>query len=86
MPPDAFSDDGQLWGMPVFLWDVHKKDCYAWWIERLKKNMELFDLLRLDHFRAFADYWEVPAKEKTAKKGRWKQGPRTDFFNAVKKE
>jgi 4-alpha-glucanotransferase len=85
VPPDAFSDDGQLWGMPVFFWEVHKKNGYAWWIERLKKNMELFDVLRLDHFRAFADYWEVPAGEETAKKGEWKKGPRTDFFDAVKK-
>jgi len=84
VPPDAFSDDGQLWGMPVFLWDVLKQQGYEWWIERLKKNMELFDLLRLDHFRAFADYWEVPAKETTAKNGEWKQGPREDLFNAIK--
>ncbi|CAA9485755.1 MAG: GH77 [uncultured Segetibacter sp.] len=85
VPPDAFSDDGQLWGMPVFLWDVLKKHHYDWWIERFKKNMELFDLLRLDHFRAFADYWEVPAKEKTARNGKWKPGPGADFFKAVKK-
>ncbi|MEJ7681169.1 MAG: 4-alpha-glucanotransferase [Segetibacter sp.] len=56
-----------------------------WWIERLKKNMELFDILRLDHFRAFADYWEVAASEKTARNGEWKKGPREDFFQAVKK-
>lgn len=86
VPPDAFSDDGQLWGMPVFLWHVHKKYHFAWWIERLKKNMELFDILRLDHFRAFADYWEVPAKETTARNGKWSPGPRSDFFKAVKKE
>lgn len=85
VPPDAFSEDGQLWGMPVFLWNVLKKHHYDWWIERFKKNMELFDLLRLDHFRAFADYWEVPASEKTAKNGKWKPGPGADFFNAVKK-
>lgn len=85
VPPDAFSDDGQLWGMPVFLWNVHKKHHYHWWIERLKKNMELFDILRLDHFRAFADYWEVAASEKTARNGEWKRGPRADFFYAVKK-
>lgn len=83
VPPDAFSDDGQLWGMPVFLWDVHKKQHYQWWIDRLKKNMDYFDLLRLDHFRAFADYWEVPAGAESAKVGQWKQGPRTDFFTAV---
>ncbi|MCW3108530.1 MAG: 4-alpha-glucanotransferase [Segetibacter sp.] len=85
VPPDAFSEDGQLWGMPVFLWDVLKQHGYAWWIERFKKNMELFDILRLDHFRAFADYWEVPANSDTAKNGQWKPGPRSAFFNAVKK-
>lgn len=85
VPPDAFSDDGQLWGMPVFLWDVHKKHHYDWWIERLKKNLELFDVLRLDHFRAFADYWEVAASEETARKGEWKRGPRSGLFYAVKK-
>ena len=86
VPPDAFSNDGQLWGMPVFLWNVHKEQQYAWWIERFKKNIELFDLLRLDHFRAFADYWEVPASSDTAKYGQWKPGPGEDLFNAVKKE
>ena len=85
VPPDAFSSDGQLWGMPVFLWETHKKNHFAWWIERLKKNMELFDILRLDHFRAFADFWEIPASETTAKNGKWIQGPGADFFNAIKK-
>ena len=85
VPPDAFSEDGQLWGMPVFLWDKLKKTSYGWWIERFKKNMELFDLLRLDHFRAFADYWEVAAAEKTAKKGTWKPGPGGELFKAVEK-
>lgn len=85
VPPDAFTDDGQLWGMPVFLWDVHKKSHYDWWIGRLKKNMELFDIVRLDHFRAFADFWEVAASEKTARNGEWKQSPGADFFDAVKK-
>ncbi len=86
VPPDAFSANGQLWGMPVYQWNIHKKTGYRWWIERLRKNMEHFDLLRLDHFRAFADYWEVPAGEKTAIKGEWKQGPRSALFDAVKKE
>ncbi len=86
VPPDAFSNDGQLWGMPVFLWNVHKKQHFAWWIERLKKNMELLDILRLDHFRAFADYWEVSAEEATARNGKWSPGPGSEFFKAVKKE
>lgn len=83
VPPDAFSDDGQLWGMPVFNWEVHKQEGYSWWIDRLKKNMELFDWVRLDHFRAFADYWEVPAGEATARNGEWKPGPGAGFFKAI---
>jgi len=83
VPPDAFSADGQLWGMPVFNWEVLKEEGYTWWIERLKKNIELFDWVRLDHFRAFADYWEVPAGEQTARNGEWKPGPGADFFKAV---
>jgi 4-alpha-glucanotransferase len=85
VPPDYFNNEGQHWGMPVYRWDVLKKDRYRWWMQRLQRNMTYFDLLRLDHFRAFADYWEVPAKEKTAKKGQWKQGPGASFFNVVKK-
>jgi len=85
VPPDAFSDDGQLWGMPVYRWDVLKQNDYSWWIERLKKNNELYDLIRLDHFRAFADYWEVKAGAPTAKEGAWKLGPGSHFFETVKK-
>jgi 4-alpha-glucanotransferase len=86
VPPDYFNADGQLWGMPVFKWDVLKQQNYNWWIKRLKKNIELFDLVRLDHFRAFADFWEVPANEKTAKNGCWKLGPGSDFFKMVKEQ
>lgn len=86
VPPDYFSKDGQLWGMPTFNWNELKKQHYKWWIGRLKKNLELFDLLRLDHFRALAAYWQVPAGEETAINGQWLKGPGTDFFTAVKKE
>lgn len=86
VPPDAFSDDGQLWGMPVFKWEVLKERNYDWWIERLKKNIEMFDIVRLDHFRAFDEYWEVPAGETTAKNGQWKACPGKDFFETVQKE
>lgn len=86
VPPDAFSDDGQLWGMPVFKWDVLKERRYDWWVQRLKKNKELFDLVRLDHFRAFAAYWEVPAGSDTARNGEWKEGPGSDFFTVVQEE
>lgn len=84
VPPDAFSEDGQLWGMPVFNWDALRSQGYQWWIDRLARNIELFDLVRLDHFRAFADYWEVQGNEKTAINGTWKTGPGEDFFQKVK--
>ncbi|NIJ53632.1 malto-oligosyltrehalose synthase [Dyadobacter arcticus] len=83
VPPDSFSDDGQLWGMPVFNWEALKAQGYQWWIDRLAKNIELFDLVRLDHFRAFADYWEVPGGETTAVNGAWKLGPGEDFFKKI---
>lgn len=86
VPPDYFNDDGQHWGMPVYRWDVLKARNYQWWIKRLERNLKYFDLLRLDHFRAFADYWQVPAKEKTAKKGQWKPGPGASFFSAAREE
>ncbi|MGI4803230.1 MAG: malto-oligosyltrehalose synthase, partial [Janthinobacterium lividum] len=86
VPPDYFNADGQLWGMPVFRWDELKKTNYAWWVQRIGKNLDLFDVLRLDHFRAFADYWEVPAAEKTAINGEWKAGPGSDFFKIIQKE
>lgn len=85
VPPDYFNADGQLWGMPVFRWDVLKEQGYNWWVKRIRKNMELYDLIRLDHFRAFAAYWEVPAGEKTAKNGKWKTGPGLDFFKCLQK-
>lgn len=86
VPPDAFSADGQLWGMPTFNWERMKTTGYSWWMQRLRKNMELFDITRLDHFRAFEAYWEVPAGETTAKNGRWIPGPGDHFFRAAKKE
>lgn len=83
VPPDAFSDEGQLWGMPVFNWNALKSQDYRWWIERLARNIEMFDLVRLDHFRAFADFWEVPGDETTAINGSWKTGPGSEFFRKV---
>ncbi|RYZ00436.1 MAG: malto-oligosyltrehalose synthase [Chitinophagaceae bacterium] len=86
VPPDAFSDDGQLWGMPVFRWDVLKERNFDWWVARLQRNRELFDLVRLDHFRAFAAYWEVPGAETTARNGTWKEGPGADFFHCIREQ
>lgn len=86
VPPDAFSADGQLWGMPTFNWEAMKADGYRWWIQRLRKNIELFDLTRLDHFRAFEAYWQVPAGETTARNGQWLKGPGLEFFEALQRE
>jgi malto-oligosyltrehalose synthase/4-alpha-glucanotransferase len=86
VPPDYFAVDGQLWGMPVFRWDKLKEQNYDWWILRIRKNLEKFDLLRLDHFRAFSSYWAVPANEKTAINGKWEQGPGADLFDILIRE
>jgi malto-oligosyltrehalose synthase/4-alpha-glucanotransferase len=83
VPPDYFNEEGQLWGMPIYNWDVMAEDNYDWWQRRLKKNLELYDFLRLDHFRAFSSYWEVPAAEKNAINGAWVTGPGLAFFEAI---
>ena len=85
-PPDAFSDDGQLWGNPLFRWDIMKKDGYAWWTRRIKVMSELYDIIRIDHFRGFDSYYAIPAKDKTAKNGQWKQGPGMDLFYQLEKK
>jgi malto-oligosyltrehalose synthase/4-alpha-glucanotransferase len=86
VPPDYFSAEGQLWGMPVYNWDVLKQNNYSWWLQRILKNLEYFDLIRLDHFRAFSAYWEVPGGEQTAINGVWVQGPGADFFHKIKEQ
>lgn len=83
VPPDYFNSEGQLWGMPVFRWDVLKKKGYSWWVNRVRKNFEMFDQVRLDHFRAFVSFWEVPADEKTAVNGKWNRGPGSDIFRVI---
>jgi len=85
VPPDYFSRTGQLWGNPVYRWDVLKETGYAWWVRRLEHNLKLFDLVRIDHFRGFAGYWEVPAGEKTALNGTWVSGPGDDFFHSIQR-
>lgn len=85
VPPDYYSETGQLWGTPVYSWKNLKKDKYSWWIKRLEQNLLLYDLVRLDHFRGFSAYWEVNAGEKTAENGKWIKTPGTDFFRTVKK-
>ena len=84
VPPDYFSPTGQLWGNPLYYWDVHKSTGYKWWLERLRATLKLVDILRIDHFRGFAGYWEIPAGNPTAEIGRWVPGPGADFFNAVR--
>ena len=83
VPPDAFSETGQLWGNPLYNWNYHQKTGFQWWISRIERQMELFDLIRIDHFRAFSDYWSVPYGESTALKGHWEDGPGMHFINAV---
>jgi len=83
VPPDYFSATGQRWGNPIYRWDVMAKSGYQWWIERFRANLALVDLLRLDHFRGFEAYWEIPASEPHAIHGRWVKGPGADLFAAV---
>jgi 4-alpha-glucanotransferase len=85
VPPDYFSETGQLWGNPVYRWDVLKENDYAWWIQRMEHTLTLYDWVRIDHFRGFVAYWEVPAGEKTAINGRWVPGPAEDFFSTLLK-
>ena len=84
-PPDSFTADGQLWGNPLYDWDKMKETNYAWWIRRLTAASRMYDVVRLDHFRGFESYWAVPAGDKTAAGGSWKQGPGSDFIHAIKK-
>ena len=83
VPPDYFSETGQLWGNPVYRWDILKERRYDWWIHRFRHNLKLYDLVRVDHFRGFVGYWEVSAHEKTAVNGTWAKAPAEDFFNKV---
>jgi 4-alpha-glucanotransferase len=84
VPPDYFSADGQLWGNPLYRWEAHEREGFAWWIARLKATTERVDLVRLDHFRGFQAYWEVPADAATAAHGRWALGPGTAFLEALR--
>ena len=85
-PPDAFTADGQLWGNPLYRWDVLKEDGYGWWLRRLAAAGRLYDVIRIDHFRGFESYWSIPAGDTTARNGRWVKGPDMDFISALKTE
>ncbi|MBU1002702.1 MAG: 4-alpha-glucanotransferase [Proteobacteria bacterium] len=83
VPPDYFSATGQLWESPIYDWEQHEKDGFAWWLNRINRNLELFDFLRIDHFRGLVAYWEVPAGEETAVNGEWVDAPARKFLNAL---
>lgn len=85
VPPDYFSPTGQLWGNPLYNWEIHASENYAWWAERLQCAQKLYDVVRIDHFRGFESFWAVPFGEATAENGRWLPAPGMDFVNAVKK-
>jgi len=84
VPPDAFTADGQLWGNPLYDWEKLKSTGYAWWLRRLTAAAQMYDVVRLDHFRGFESYWAVPAEDDTARNGHWMPGPGKDFIQALK--
>ena len=85
-PPDAFSEDGQLWGNPLYDWKRHEEEGFNWWIRRMKNCMKLYDVIRIDHFRGFDEYYSIPAGDDTARNGEWKKGPGKKLFKAIKKK
>lgn len=85
-PPDAFTEDGQLWGNPIYNWKYMKNEGYSFWVERMKKANTLFDLTRIDHFRGFAGYYSIPYGDETAKNGKWNKGPGYSLFKKIKEE
>ena len=84
VPPDYFSEEGQLWGNPLYDWDAMRADGYGWWIRRIGQAVKMFDVIRIDHFRGLESYWSVPAGEKTAVNGHWRKGPGMDFLERIK--
>ncbi len=84
VPPDYFSAEGQRWGNPLYRWEAHAAEGYRWWIARMRRALEFADVVRLDHFRGFQDYWEIPASEPTAVRGRWVEGPRDALLTALR--
>ncbi|MFY1642425.1 4-alpha-glucanotransferase, partial [Methanoculleus bourgensis] len=86
VPPDMFSETGQLWGNPVYDWPALRDRGYDWWMRRIRRSAELYDLFRIDHFRAFADYYEVPAGDATAEHGAWVDGPGPEFFEVLARQ
>ena len=85
-PPDGFSADGQVWGNPLYRWDIHQKTGYAWWCERIRQAADLYDIIRIDHFRGFDAYYAIPYGDTTARRGHWEKGPGYALFEAIQKE
>lgn len=86
VPPDYFSEDGQLWGNPLYRWKIHAADGYRWWLSRLEASFALYDIVRIDHFRGFDAYWRIPSPAKTARLGKWTPGPGLALFEAIRKK
>ncbi len=86
VPPDYFSETGQLWGNPLYAWEAHQQDDYAWWMMRVRKTLEVVDIVRIDHFRGFEAYWAVPGDAETAMDGDWVKGPDHDFFDSMRRQ
>lgn len=86
VPPDYFSATGQRWGNPLYRWDAMRERGYRWWVERFRRTLEMVDVVRVDHFRGFEAYWEIPAEEETALRGEWKPGPGAELFRALRRE
>lgn len=84
VPPDYFSETGQLWGNPLYKWEIHEKTGYYWWINRIRASLSIYDIVRIDHFRGFAGYWEIPFGEPTAINGQWVKGPGSKLFEAIR--
>ena len=86
VPPDEFSDDGQMWGTPVYDWDALDERDYGWWVKRFERLLQRVDIFRIDHFKGFESYWEIPADAETAREGEWVDGPHEDVFYAIRDE
>ena len=86
VPPDYFNENGQYWGNPLYAWDKHAENNYSWWMKRLSLQLELFDVVRIDHFRGFNDYWSISTEHKDAKLGKWVKGPGLDFWKVTQEK
>jgi 4-alpha-glucanotransferase len=86
VPPDYFTETGQLWGNPIYDWAIHERTGFKWWTARIKSCLDIYDIVRIDHFRGFDEYWAAPYGEKTAMNGKWMKGPGKDLFTALRRK